>query len=74
MHEKKTSILDDVLKYWPLISVIVISIGGYATLTMRVANAEDKVKDIEGIKISQARMEQKQNDMIELLKDIKRGQ
>lgn len=70
MSSKKE--LGDYMKYLPLAVMAVSLISGYTLLQSRLSNAEEKVKDIEEIKISMARQEVQQDNILEILKEIKK--
>ena len=72
----------DYLKYFPIILVFVSVIGSYFTLSNRVGNAEEKIEKSDAwlgnqiqetgkIQIAQARLEAKQESILEILRDIK---
>lgn len=71
------------MKYWPILVFSISFIGMFYTLQNRVANAEDKIKNVEtsqviiskdtaDIKISQAKTETKLESILDILKDLKR--
>lgn len=63
----------DFMKWWPLLTAIFTLISASAVLFYRVADAEEKVKGIEAIKISQAKMETELDFIYRAVKDAKKN-
>lgn len=65
------SLLDKATSYLPLAVMAVSLVSGYTMLQSRVSSAEEKIKDIEGVKLSQAKMEAQLDYIYQAIKDAK---
>lgn len=65
----KTDWVKQALEHWQAIGLLLAITSGYSILQYKVAQAEDKIRDIEGIKISQAKMESQLDYIYQAIKE-----
>lgn len=62
----------DFMKWWPLFMALFTLVSSSTVLFYRVAQAEEKIKGIESVKLSQAKMEAQLDYIYQAIKDAKK--